>query len=151
MNRHHLLAHLNGMALLVLAACQSTHTAPDLSHRLTPNTSFSSLVFSPAVFHDVAREDVMDRVVPRAAELRYCYDSEAQRDRTIGSGEVVVHVDIAATGAVRMVEVEDHGVDADVALCLARRFRKMQFPPTEHLSSRVTLGIQLSRARTLGV
>jgi len=78
--------------------------------------------------------------------LRYCYDRQIHRDPDVGSGEIIVSFDIGFDGDVGLVDVQDRGVDADVALCIASRFRQMQFAPSHHPSERITLPITLTRA-----
>ena len=136
------------LACLVIqatSACHSQHVPPDLTRSYTPNLEYSTIEFRPATFHDQDRPDVVPVLLGRATELRYCYDRQIQRDPRVGSGEVIVLFDIGARGDVRLVEVEDRGVDADVALCIASRVRGLKFAPSGRMSSRVTLPIALTR------
>ena len=137
-----------GLALCM--GCHPTYTKPDLADRAVLARDYATIAFGPATFHDVPRTDVVTDVVRKATELRYCYDRQRHRDPSVGSGEIEVSLDIGADGGVRLVDVEDRGVDANVALCLASRLRGMQFAPSDRTSTRVSLPIQLSHTSEAG-
>ena len=148
MSRHFVTLLTGALALQLSSGCQHTHAPPDLAYRNTPVLDYSTMTLRTATTDGSVRSDVQDLVVRRAAQLRYCYDRQVQLDPTVGSGEIIVSFEVDATGRVGLVEVVDRGVDADVALCIANRFRQMRFDPSTGSSTRVRLPIALTRTRS---
>ena len=146
---HHVAILLTAaLAVPLSSGCQHTHAPPDLASRYTPVLDYSTLTLQPATIEGPVSAEVQGVVVRRAAQLRYCYDRQVQLDPDVGSGEVIVSFEVDATGRVGLVDVEDHGVDADVALCIASRFHQMRFDPSAGASTRVRQPIALTRARS---
>lgn len=146
---HHVAILFTGVLAFPLSSgCQHTHAPPDLASRYTPVLDYSTLKLQPATIDGSVSAEVQGVVVRRAAQLRYCYDRQVQLDPDVGSGEVIVSFEVDATGRVGLVDVEDRGVDADVALCIASRFRQMRFDPSTGSSTRVRQPIALTRARS---